>query len=293
MSDRIPTKRFFMAKLSLYLLTVFYPNYIVISYTLKDLMSFNIGILKAINTYEFIINYRAFFNIIVIISIFIIPAIGYSLEKKFINNTYKELYDAVQKLLFGLGNVVDTKRKRFCEYLSNKHEGASPEDTFKKITQPKVQILEIFNNIKYTFSSLTGDVELKMSIIYCENNRLNNYFFHSDDNPTVSVEDLKENESTAKLCLKNKKIVLIPNTSRREKDQWFYESDLNNTKSVICYPIINGKKIEYIISLTSKEKNLFKTKYRNLYDFILKEFSDRIILENYLLNLKRSHNYDE
>lgn len=295
MKENMKTYKFDWARFISYLLTIIYPNYIIISYTVNTVKDLNVTFLKFINIFDIILDHRALFNFVFISSVFIIPGIVFSLSKIFADNKLKFVAELLSTILFSLNQVVETKRKRFLDYkIYALENNPDKEHIFATITQPLQQIIKIFDGVKYSFSKICKDEDIKVSIIKCSNNKLSNYIYHSDDAPNISIEQLIQNKSTARHVISKKKPLLIQNTDKKyllNSKPWFYkgENDICDIKSIYCFPVKSGNQIIFIVTLTSKEPLTFRNKHKNAYDFMLNEFGSRLILESYLLDIKHNN----
>ncbi len=255
-------------------------------------MKFNLQVLQSVNLYQPVINNRGVFNVVIIASVFVIPAISLYFEKIFISDKYAYYYKILQKILFGLDNIVESKRKRFLEFISNQVTKKTTEEAFLTITQPGLQMVEIFNNLKHTVGSISSHENIKLSIISCENSKLINYAFHSDDKPSVDISELNEKKSTAKQALSTKKMIFISDVDKRKKGQWFYDGN-STIKSLICFPVLCGNIVHFVVTITSKEAKAFKNSNCDIYEFILDTYCSRLLLEHYLSIIKKHHEKQE
>ena len=275
-----------------YFLTVFYPNYIIISFKAEELNNFNKSVFNFLGLEPIIKDNEDTFYFLFWLSIFFIPALAFFFKKKFENSAIIEANKALEsrnniykRLLVVLNQVLELKRKRFKGFLDGyKSEKINDYDIFENITQPLAQMVKIFEGISYNFSKHCNNENIKISIIKCKNNRLHNYTYHSDDLPNIDVTELQKQKSTAKQVLATKKMIIIESTEKCGKI-WYYSNN-SEIKSLICYPVKVGSVIEYIISVSSKTIDEFKVKERSTYELILDELSNRIILEHYLEQIK-------
>jgi putative methionine-R-sulfoxide reductase with GAF domain len=116
------------------------------------------------------------------------------------------------------------------------------------------------------------------------------YFIWLDGEHTTEIEMLNNKKSTAKHCLEAKGMIFVENTEKKNAKFIPNTSNISNTKSIICYPVLKGPKIKYIICITSRTKNSFIKENQKKYQYALNQFSKMIILETYLDEIKERSN---
>jgi len=256
------------------------PSYILALYSISDLKIFTIQVLKYIKLFDFVIFLK---YPIIFCCIFIIPYIAVQLEANidFSSNKKNLMYSL--RFISSISNIVDEKRKRFRTFLHQRMDSNTQTDIFSSIAQPKLQMLEILKSIVSFISNIYDDSTIKASLIYCENNNLVNFFLQTDDLPNMTIEVLNSHRTAAKQSLRKKKMIVVNNTT---SSKYFWSDDgRSKIKSIICFPIECGNKVEYVLSITSKTCNLFGKINEDIIANYLNEYSQRICLETYLHHL--------
>lgn len=181
-------RMFTLKEFGFYLLTILYPNYIIISYKNSSINSFNQGIANKLGVTSLINSNQDAFNFLFWASIFVIPYLAYYYKKKFENSTIikenknlKSRNEVYKRLFVVISDVIESKRKRFKKHITNLNNGTLPAyKNFESITQPLSQIIKICEALRYTFAKQCDNDNIKVSIIRCLNNSLERYFYHSD-----------------------------------------------------------------------------------------------------------------
>lgn len=269
----------------LLLLRVFFttlvPNYIIVSYSLPLFMNFN----KKILNFSGIPYNNDIFLCIFILFIFIIPFLIHNIKWFNLENKYKEENILLKKIMFGINSVVDIKKKRFHE--SKNKDISNSGVFFKEITQPDMQIANICSTIANLIKGYTNDEQIKLSLIMCQNEKFNSYLYISDESSSVKIKDMNQKATTARESMLKQIMIIIENVDNIKKEDVFWKAPKSKIKSVITYPICSGGKTVFVVCISSKQSDTFQKKNEKLYDFILEEFSRRILLESYLLEIRK------
>jgi putative methionine-R-sulfoxide reductase with GAF domain len=255
------------------------PNIVILMYSIPDLKRFIKLILISINLYDFCNKYKI---IIILILLIPVPFVFSKIESNYEYNTNRTNVSLLKKLLVAIEHIIDEKRRRFQQGINNS-ENKTKEEVFLDIIKPKTQMMHILTNMTAFLIQITDDNTIKSSLISCQNNQLKNFFIQTDDLPKISIEDLTR-DSLAKKALDSRK-TMIENDTRGSKIFW-NDSDRTSIKSIICHPIFNGNKIDFIMSITSKNVDCFKIIQTEQLKWLLIQFEHRICVENHLLQLR-------
>lgn len=251
-----------------YFLTMTVPAFIALFYAVKPLHDLILNFLHEHNFYSPI---RSLEVIIVVMFYIIVPTLiaiyNYRTKRPFIDKQYNEL----TTLIFCIDQIVDEKAKRYYSY-------PKKDDNFLTYIRPDYQIAVIKEKLSAYFRGIYDDLTINSDLFYNENGEL---IHEGQDEPlSTSMEIVNNPNSTAKTALKLKKIVIVPDTSK--KNAHFVADSGNEKNSIFCYPIIERSKVKYIISVSSKIKDKFRKEDEKRIEFALESFSKRIKLESYL-----------
>lgn len=272
------------------------PAYIALSYRIKEIMTFNIDSLEFIGLLNTASNHR---TELVIFIAFVVPLfftfLKRLLDERSINNQetfYRQMYDVSGKIFVVLNDVLSIKRKAVLNCLSIKEKNTHTEIELNDVIKPTEQMSKIFEGLMYIFKKLTNNDHIKVSIIECKEQKMHKYLYKSDDDARTEISELNEKRSTAKQCCTKKRLVIYDSTANLIRRNWFY-GDKTRIKSIMSYPVMSGKKILFVISVTSKEENTFKEVERKKYELIFDQLSYRLMLESYLSSLLKKQNDEQ
>ncbi len=234
--------------------------------------------------YAFLKDYQIWFHI---------PLIFFAIGLPLINKYYSSLQivltgseDLRIRITEILNKAVNQKESRFREILKLKKANNSIEkdEIFEKITQPIYQIQILSENILALIRHVCDSNEIKLTVIICENNQLQNFVFHSDHQPKVTIDQLTNNKSIARKTLEGRKSQLVSEIKDINTD---YYKGLSNIKSIYCFPVSKSSEVNFILSFSSPMANDLKNDKKEFYDEILSEFENRFMLEWHLNSLKK------
>lgn len=270
------TKKYFINFLSFLV-----PSLVSLVYSVPAFKDTIKGVLTYAHLYEFIV----FIKIpLIIVLMLLVPWIALKLESKIGDQSTKVQLERALRFISSISNIVSEKRKRFQSSISKIPPPRDEAAVFREITQPRIQMTEILKNLVVFFDKITGDDTIKAALISCSNDQLMNFFMQTEDLPSVSIDSLNSNKSTAKVCLSSKKPKIVHDTQK--KRIFWDDNGQTNIKAIICYPVKHGNQVDYILSITSKKANTFvNIGDKAIFEF-LKEYEHRICLEHYLLILK-------
>jgi len=214
--------------------------------------------------------------------------------------TPKEL----QELLESISNIVGRKIKRFSESIP-KLRGKGPGKAFSIITQPINQMEEIVEGVAKFFQVCTpsnGGKALKYRVVLAEmgNEHIKSFlvFYPFNRSPRSKVGQMQDERCGFSRAKSKKRIHIIEdfvndNSKAGVKD--FLVTDVTRAGeegSMVCYPIIIKEtgEIPYVLSVAVNQKKFFLNQDAGLYEIILEHFAERIVLEHYLLEIKRQVN---
>lgn len=226
-----------------------------------------------------------------------IDAIGFvvipylvTLFSGYINNSIdKKNSKILSALITHIDTIVGSKNKRFFDYCNRLPNGCR-DSVFNDITQPLLQMNEVIKNIVSYFEYITNDHTIKCSLLRVKNSVNFEYFICLDGEPTTDIVVINNNKSTASICVRDHKIIVVENTCAKNA-KFKHSFGSNSThKSIICFPVSKGPNIAYVISVTSKNENAFRKKDEKIYEFVLEQFGKRLILETYLSSIKEAVN---
>lgn len=273
-----------------HLLGNFIPTFIPIFYTVPAVKSFTISLIKknvSKNTYDDISQLWVQIAIIALVY-FITPILKDELNQyaKRKENFLQEKQEKIQTLMACVSVVVNEKKKRF--YSFSKNGLSNIQNVFNEITQPLLQMLTIVKSVQSFYQETLHDknidcylYDVKCGCVCAEK------ACTCIGNSQIDLQNVQNNRYV-KDCISKKDMKIIPNISTK-KDELLNNSNLDRILSAIFYPIRNGTQVEYIIIVASKTKS-FEKKDKELYKYVLEEFSNRIELESYLNQIKGAVN---
>lgn len=222
--------------------------------------------------------------IIVVVCIFIPIIVNVICDFIELNSNIR-LITMYNSILSYIQDSVDRKKSRFFNEIG-KH--TSPATVFLHITQPEKQLEALCSGLCNVFKDFFEIDDIKGTIIDCEKNKMSNFLVVcGDDQPSISIDDLNSKDSLAKYCMKYKLTCVVENT---EECKFFYCNEGCNIKSAICFPVKRGTEIAMLVCLTSKQKKIFKYSLQSQYNNIFDYFGSRMLLEDYLKDLKKGTN---
>jgi transcriptional regulator with GAF, ATPase, and Fis domain len=231
------------------------------------------------------------FQLCVIIFFALLSTIVVYLIERYNNKTREDGIDLLADILANISVVVDQKRTRFKETL----EKQTGRNKLKSIANPSSQIKWLCISLCSVMRTFTGDKNLKSSIVLCSNGDITDYLaICGEDAPKVNISELNEN-SIAKSALTSQTPIIIEDTKENKSlhDKYFYKPKACTIQSMCSFPVLVGDKVALIISFTSARPKTLRTDFIEVYKIIIKEFSDRILLEKYLLDLISKKNNEK
>ena len=242
------------------------PTVMALFYNVEAIRSIAIDFSKAINLHDRVQP----LEIPIIISFgIVIPAIIsiYNYYKQVRGDTSRK---ELATLLSSLGGVVDEKLNRYYEFTPNEKE------TILEHIRPDLQKVQLKKAIASYFRSIYDDKNIICDFFTFKDGLLSYDRIGPD---TVDINVIRREGSTAQTACLTKKMQVIPDTSR--KGIPFIPDPALDIKSIICYPIVEKGKTQYVISVSSKKVSFSSDDY-DKYEMILSEFASRIKLELYL-----------
>ena len=185
-------------------------------------------------------------------------------------------------MLACISSVVREKRGRFyeCSLLNT----TEPAEIFSNITKPIQQMNKIALSMQAYFQSIFDDKSLECYLINVEKKQLSSMQANTcGGKPQIDLNFLNKNEIIKK-CIEKQEIMIVENIKDSVRKNRFNQGQIGKIKSTICYPVKDGNEIAYLW-LISSESCTFKKERCKMFQYVLKEFSERLILESYLQSM--------
>ena len=221
---------------------------IILFYSKTWLYSVAVGIIsKSASLFQFLNDWQWFFHIPLIIAAIILPLWNKYITASQIAVTGSE--EIRVRIAEILNKAVNVKETRFREMLKEKraNNSISHGRIFKTITLPIQQIQVLSENLLALFRHVCESDYIKLTVIICQNNSLQNFVYHSDHEPKTTIEELNSNDSLAKRTLNDRRSKLV---SVVDASTVNYFHGLSNIKSIYCYPISKSAEVNFILSFT-------------------------------------------
>lgn len=218
--------------------------------------------------------------LLIFISTMIIPCLIYLLVELRNINGRRSGYDTLLCLMSNIDKVVESKRQRFKNARERNYK--SDATIFRNITKPREQITSLCEAFCLMMRYLTNDYSVKSSIMLCVNSEISEILaVCGEDTVKCSVAQLNRS-SLAKSALTQGRSQIVKNTKRSNV---FNKPKGCKAKSALAVPIYDGDKIMFIICFSSVNLRCFKKKSLGIYEKIIEEISDRVLLEWHLYKL--------
>ena len=215
--------------------------------------------------------------------------------------------EGLMALIKAFESVVTAKYKRFelahKSFLTKSDKNA--ESIFFEITKPDQQIAILVETLHLLTKEVARqqikgiqDGQIKVRLIQVQDNKLIDYVHWAPENfdPYTPVSKLQETESTAFLCLKNKRMILIQDvekelTQNKRKYVPTHEGAADefdiDKGSLVCYPVYFDNHVEFVLCISSNIPYFFRDHLKSIYKFVLDQFSARMKIEIALIKLKK------
>lgn len=224
-------------------------------------------------------------------SVFVIPFATFWLGRKLRRNRLEEKLEAAQaqlnvlkELKIAINRVLDKKQERYRTFSEQlKQNKISKEKVYEEIIQPTLQKQLCCEHLSNTLRGITKQ-ELKISVLMCRNNQVYDFEHQTGGPPSISIEELQNNDCTASLCLSKREIVIIEDVDNPGNIPFIPSK--SSFKSMLCYPINVGTETPFIISITSRQPSAFKMALCSTYETVLQSFERRFLTETYLEMIK-------
>jgi hypothetical protein len=205
----------------------------------------------------------------------------------------------LMRLLECLKQIVGQKVKRFEEFLSRQND-EPPDRIFAEITRPDQQITEIVTGIYRYFQGTVpnekNDVQIRVALARMGDRYIDGFesYYPSSEKPRSELRALQleaSGFSRAKLSGKILVVESIKKEGRKKSKPRFaitHPSRKDEDGSMICYPVkLKGtNQIPYVISVCASESGYFREAHATVYESILQNFEQRIVLEYCLHQIK-------
>lgn len=183
---------------------------------------------------------------------FVLPLFGNWVFEKRRKKNLREL-DTLYLILSGIDDVVASKRQSFYDAI----ESVDNQNAFQTITQPVTQLNLLTSALCNVITPLSNVSKLKATLILCNERGLDSYLsIVGDDEPSIEIDELNNNDSLAKHVFNTKHFAYIQDTIE-DHSTAFYRPQYCETNSIYCYPIKVGSDVHLILCLSSKEKKHF------------------------------------
>lgn len=233
------------------------------------------------------------FNVIVVVYPAIFLALGAWIAQKAESSSLS--VTGLLSLLTSLDHVVGVKNGRFEKHLSDPH--LTKENAFEEITNPMLQISEIVRAICDFFNSTRNAKSkplIRVTLAVMKNRKIDELpiWFPTDKPIRSSKASLNSPKSAIITAAKTKHMVLIPDISKELAQPEFKRkfadtgNDVDNTGSIICYPVRTSSGVPYVVSIHCEEPGYFKAEFKELYERSLERFALRMSVEHSLLMMK-------
>lgn len=249
--------------------------------------------------------YRA--SIIAVVYLVLLNALIASIKRLARGRRHVGITD-ILRLFTVLEEVVGSKSSRFQDaaqkYLKKGSEKPAPGDIFREITQPDQQIALLNRGLYAFFEAINRkqSTEISTALVMIGDDGLPTKWFHYwpiSSPPLASIADLKQEDSTVRVAVRTKRIVIVEDIKAeskkpKSKRQYRPTGAEDEEGSLICYPIIDGAsgKIPYVVAVLADRKKHFVKRKKRLYRWILSHFEVRIRLEHSLSLLRSQMNVD-
>lgn len=152
--------------------------------------------------------------------------------------------------------------------------------------------------VYHIFQSNYSDIKFKVRLVDIDNKIPIEWAAYApkESYPRTGISKLKNKNSTIKQCLKKQDLVIIEDIVKAAKENKYVMShdDENEVGSLLCFPIMHAptNSHPYVVTV-SADKPFFIKEKRELYLWILNQFSARMQLEHTLKLLKKEVRRDE
>jgi len=209
----------------------------------------------------------------------------------------------LQRLLDCVNAVTSKKMRRFVDFIV-KHEGNGGVTAFHDITQPRLQVSSLLDNIQVALSEIFGlsRDQIGLSILYRYNGKNDWQFLESVNTlHDLTLDSLLNNpDSSARQIIDGKSSSLFYSDKRVAEQNHQYvpgprDTDCDMIGSVFCRDIgINGKDekphVQAVLSVTTYGKYLCEPKdkqaEKKILNLIIPTFESRLRLELALLYIR-------
>lgn len=196
---------------------------------------------------------------------------------------------------------VEFKLDRFCQKICH----TTPEDAKKKsvasfassifleITQPEKQFKTIIESIFGYYSAIdTTNAKFKVVLFFIDNDTISGmpFYYPRDCSPSTPVDVLRNPKSAVMVAVKSGRPVIIENIKKPPKGIEFARAEGDDRPgSIMCFPIrINHvNKSRMVLSVFTETPGYFKKSNLEIYEFVIKPFQKRLVIEYCLLALKK------
>lgn len=206
--------------------------------------------------------------------------------------------DDVVSILDSFYQIVENKSQRF---LANTklclENNWSPEEVFKKITVPDQQLMLLTKGVQGVFETLyKNEINFRVGLlrVTADNHLKWQSFYPRESPPKISMEKLEKPQSAVKSALQAKDLLIIEDIKKEldkpyDERRFVHESGrkIARSGSILIFPIYCPNTCQPIYALSIlANANCLTENNRDLYEWILTHFKQRIILEHNLMIMK-------
>jgi len=199
-----------------------------------------------------------------------------------------------------ISHIVGKKVGRFHDF-KVKHSSKKTIEShkiFSSITQPDDQMKEIVQGVWSYFEGTKRDssVEIKVALVKMGQEHISKFecFYPSNKGPRFALKELQRSDSCFSTTKSLRTIVVIEDTkketSKPKRRFVALKGELaDEEKSIICFPITEPDEvghINFVLSICASKPMHFKESEKDVYTLILEHFSQRILLEVFLKEIK-------
>ncbi len=224
------------------------------------------------------------------------PAIGANLEifsKKHIPLNEQGLLTFLETLERPVQTKLDRFSRKATALLDHNNKSISKQKFFCELTRPFKQIGAIVEAIYSYYKAIDNmGTSFKVVIFFVDNEKILErplFYYPRDKRPSTPIELLQDEKSTVMTAIKKRKMIVVDDTSKSGAN-FVTEDDEKREGSIICYPVIipGFNRVRLVISKVEDKSKYFSIKNKKIYEFVLRPFSRRLIVE-YCLWLMREH----
>ncbi|MFP5223275.1 MAG: hypothetical protein ACLGSA_13370 [Acidobacteriota bacterium] len=254
------------------------------------------------SAYDFLRSYELLITVLLFVSGATIPLFGAPSIKAAFGRHLPLNEKGLLTFLKQLDVPVEYKLDRFSQKISkltDEKEKRKPSSSFVKslfldITQPEKQIKTIIESIWGYYSAIdTTNSNFKVVLFFFEEELVQDPMFYYPRHcaPCTPIDILKDPKSAVMVAAKTGHPVIIEDINKSPKEVIFVRQEGDGrTGSIMCFPILinHVNKPKMILSIFTETPGYFRRSNQKIYEFVLKPFKKRLVIEYCLLFLKKT-----